>query len=284
MIHRAGYQPVGDLTTFQALPTHALSHLDPFLLLNHHGPQHFEPNNAGLPFGPHPHRGFETLTFILSGDIVHEDSFGNRSVIQAGGVQWMTAGKGVIHSEVSSPQFKQTGGDLEVLQLWMNLPARLKLTEPAYYGLQANQIPQIDLDEGQATASLISGTWEEHQGPIPSITGLTMSMITMKAGAQIMKQVDPDHTIFLYIVRGSLEIKGREVKQLHLIEFEFGGTQVTWKATRDAFVLFGHGQPNREPIVAQGPFVMNTAEEINEAYADYVKGNFNTYKPAHSDA
>lgn len=133
--HRAINAPIADLVTYRALPTASVEHIDPFLFLNHHGPQVYRPNNHGLPFGPHPHRGFETVTFILEGDILHKDSSGHESVIAAGGIQWMTAGRGLIHAEVSSKQFKQTGGPLEILQLWVNLPAKDKLVAPRYVGL-----------------------------------------------------------------------------------------------------------------------------------------------------
>ena len=152
-IHNAHYEPIADLSTWRAMPTRSIDHLDPFLFLNHHGPQEYGPNNRGLPFGPHPHRGFETLTFVLQGDITHIDSVSGQSVITAGGIQWMTAGKGLIHAEVSSEEFKAKGGMEEVLQLWMNLPARHKMTEPKYIGLQKESIPEIQLDGGKATPS-----------------------------------------------------------------------------------------------------------------------------------
>lgn len=129
-IHQAEFRPIADLITYSPIPTRTLDQIDPFLFLNHHGPQVYPPNNNGLPFGPHPHRGMETVTFIIDGDIAHHDSGGHTSVINNGGVQWMTAGKGLIHAEVSSEQFKKAGGKLEILQLWLNLPARLKMTTP----------------------------------------------------------------------------------------------------------------------------------------------------------
>src|SRR6187549_1845772 len=121
-IHKAVYEPIADLVTYRAIPTASIDYIDPFLFLNHHGPQVYLPNNRGLPFGPHPHRGFETVTFILDGDIFHKDSGGYEGTILPGGVQWMTAGSGLIHSEVSSENFKKNGGPLEILQLWVNLP------------------------------------------------------------------------------------------------------------------------------------------------------------------
>ena len=154
--HKAVSEPIADLVTFRALPTSSVSmnQLDPFIFLNHHGWQHYPPNNNGLPFGPHPHRGFETVTFILEGDLMHRDSSGGGSVIHAGGVQWMTAGSGLIHAEISSPEFKKKGGPLEILQLWINLPAKFKMTPPAYTGLQKDEIPVVQWDDGKVQANV----------------------------------------------------------------------------------------------------------------------------------
>jgi quercetin 2,3-dioxygenase len=137
-LHAAQRDDIGDLTTRRPLPGSGLDQLDPFLLLNHHGPQTYGPNNSGLPFGPHPHRGFETVTFVLDGELAHRDSAGHESVITAGGVQWMTAGSGLVHEEVSPEAFRRDGGSLELLQLWVNLPGRLKMSPPRYVGLQAD--------------------------------------------------------------------------------------------------------------------------------------------------
>ncbi|MCP1364769.1 pirin family protein, partial [Halomonas sp. BBD48] len=145
---------IGDLITRRPVPGPAIDQVDPFLFLNHHGPQDYRPDNQGLPFGPHPHRGFETVTFILAGELAHRDSGGHESVIGAGGVQWMTAGSGLIHAELSPESFKRRGGPLEILQLWVNLPARLKMTQPAYVGMQREQIPAIAADDGRATVNL----------------------------------------------------------------------------------------------------------------------------------
>src|SRR5690349_23251227 len=134
--HAAYRDDIGDLQTRRPVPGPKVGQVDPFLFLNHHGPQVYPPNNRGLPFGPHPHRGFETVTFILEGELMHRDSGGHESVIRAGGVQWMTAGSGLVHAELSPDAFKRTGGALEILQLWVNLPARRKFVKPGYTGLQ----------------------------------------------------------------------------------------------------------------------------------------------------
>ncbi|MHA6247736.1 pirin family protein [Pontibacter sp. CAU 1760] len=157
--HKAVSAPIGNLVTYRALPTREVEYIDPFLFLNHHGPQVYAPNNTGLPFGPHPHRGFETLTFILEGDIMHQDTGGGQSVIEKGGVQWMTAGSGLIHAEISSDKFKREGGPLEILQLWLNLPAKYKMVKPHYTGLQQHEIPVASNDNGKVKVNVIAGEW-----------------------------------------------------------------------------------------------------------------------------
>lgn len=262
------------LSTWQALPNHGLSYLDPFILLNHHGPERFPPHNDGLPFGPHPHRGFETLTFVFKGDIVHQDSTGHKNTTEPGGVQWMTAGKGIIHSEVSSQRFKEEGGDEEVLQLWMNLPRALKMTEPAYFGYSADDLTRVEMDHGRIQLQLISGSLAQKKGPHKSLTDLCLSYADLAAGAQFDLPVPDGHCIFLYVVSGLLTIEGQEAAAYHLVEFEAEGTQLRFSAECDSRILFGHGAPLREPKVAQGPFVMNTVGEIKQAFLDYQAGKF----------
>src|ERR1700744_6198490 len=179
-LHAAHRDDIGDLITRRPVPGPGLEQVDPFLFLNHHGPQTYGPDNAGLPFGPHPHRGFETVTFILRGELAHRDSAGHESIIKAGGVQWMTAGSGLIHAEVSPEDFLKSGGPLELLQLWVNLPSHLKMSRPRYIGLQADQIPAIPVVQGAATVHLISGTWGVPPGPIPSLTGVFMTTISLR--------------------------------------------------------------------------------------------------------
>src|SRR4051812_1688032 len=158
-LHPSYRDDIGDLVTRRAIPGPGIEHLDPFLFLNHHGPQLYPPNNRGLPFGPHPHRGFETVTFILDGELSHLDSGGHESIIHPGGVQWMTAGSGLVHAELSPESFKQAGGPLEILQLWINLPARLKMTKPAYRGLGGGDIPGVGLPGGARRRHLGSPDW-----------------------------------------------------------------------------------------------------------------------------
>lgn len=275
-IHQAEYRPIADLITYSPLPTRQLPQIDPFLFLNHHGFQVYEPQNQGLPFGPHPHRGIETVTFIVAGDIMHKDSQGFQSVITAGGVQWMTAGSGLIHAEVSSATFKENGGDLEILQLWLNLPARLKMTPPAYVGLQRDAIPAIQVNE-TVVLNLISGTWNGQAGAFETLTDVFLSTIALQASGTLTLPVAENRTILFYVIRGSLRVNGQVVKARQLAEFDFAGETIDLTAEADSLLLFGHAQPFNEPVVARGPFVMNTEQEISEAYRDYQLGKFGTW-------
>lgn len=276
-IHQAVSAPIDDLITYRALPTSEVNYIDPFLFLNHHGPQDYPPHNNGLPFGPHPHRGFETLTFVIDGDVVHKDSGGGSDKITAGGVQWMTAGSGLIHSEVSSKEFMEKGGREEILQLWMNLPAKYKMTRPAYKGLQYDELKHIRLADKKTTVNLISGKWENESGPVNSLSGLTIASIEMQKGGHFSTQIQTSHNIFFYVVRGTVEVNGSSARMYQLVEFENNDETVEVTATEDAILIFGHARPFNEPVAAQGPFVMNTSHEIAQAYADFRAGKMGVW-------
>ena len=273
-LHPALRDDIGELITQRALPGPDLPQIDPYLFLNHHGPQVYPPNNRGLPFGPHPHRGFETVTFIVDGLLSHADNAGHDSVIGAGGVQWMTAGSGIVHAELSPQQFLRDGGQLEILQLWLNLPARLKMTAPAYAGLQAPDIPALTEDGGKVTLNLIAGQWNGRTGPVASLTGHFMSTLAFEAGGRLRIGGLLARSVFLYVVRGIIEVGPDRASACHLVELGAEGEAVTLVANTDALVIFGHAEPIGEPVVAHGPFVMNSAEEISAAIRDYQAGRF----------
>lgn len=269
--HAAYRDDIGDLVTRRPVPGPGIDHLDPFLFLNHHGPQVYPPNNRGLPFGPHPHRGFETVTFILEGELAHRDSGGHEGVIRAGGVQWMTAGRGLVHAELSPKSFMEKGGPLEILQLWVNLPARLKMTAPAYKGLDAADIPVVEAADGKAEVQVIAGEFGCGEGPFQSLTGLQVMVVKLKAGGALDFPAPAGRTVFLYVVKGTPSVSGTRVAEHSLVELGDGDT-VSLAAEGEATLLFGHGEPFREPIVAHGPFVMNSREEIAQAVRDYQSG------------
>ena len=263
---------IADLVTRRPLPGPGLPQVDPFLFLNHHGPQTYRPGNSGLPFGPHPHRGFETVSFILEGEMAHLDSGGHESVIRAGGVQWMTAGSGLIHAEISPASFKRDGGPLEILQLWVNLPGRLKMTKPAYTGLQREDIPAIPVEGG--TVNLISGAFSGRQGPFESLTNVAMMTIELEAGAKVDLPAPTGRAVFFYVVAGAPTANGTPINPHHLATFGNEGDTITVETEAPATILYGHADPIGEPVVSHGPFVMNTREEIVRAIEDYSAGLF----------
>lgn len=273
-LHKAIDEPMQGLSTFRALPNNGLNKIDPFLLLNHHGPQKFPPGNNGLPFAPHPHRGFETLTFILQGDVMHSDSSGGKSIINSGGIQWMTAGKGIIHSENSSDDFKKNGGVEEVLQLWMNLPAKFKMIEPKYIGLQNDELTKIKSDDQKVIVNLISGELNNHKGKINSLTDLFTSFIEFKKGGVFKTTVDKERNILLYISKGKVKVNETPAEELFLVELSNDDEMINIEALEDSIIIFCHGKPLNEPVVSYGPFVMNTEAEIRQAMIDYQSGKF----------
>ena len=277
-IHKAEYRPIADLVTYSPLPTRSLQQIDPFIFLNHHGFQRYPERNQGLPFGPHPHRGMETVTFILEGDIMHKDSSGHESVIGPGGVQYMTAGRGLIHAEVSSSEFKRKGGDLEILQLWLNLPAAKKMITPNYVGLQKEEIPAFELDGGKVKIQQLFGEWNGVKGAFEGTFPITMSTIYLQKGGKFEKKIPTGENIFFYIVRGELSVNGEEIMFRNLVEFTNSGENLAVEALEESILILGHAAPFNEPMVAQGPFVMNTQQQIYEAYQDYQAGKFGSWE------
>lgn len=248
-LHAALRDDIRDLQTRRPLPNAIIEQIDPFLFLNHHGPQVYPPSNAGLPFGPHPDRGFEMVTFVLDGELAHRDSAGHESVIRAGGVQWITAGRGVVHTEISSEDFKRRGGGLEILQLWLNLPARMKMTSPQYVGLQRDRIPELTADGERVKIGLLSGEWRGCHGAVASLTDVTLMVLRFSKDGHVRLPADARRNVFLYVVRGEIEVAGKIVDEHHLAEMNRDGDDVEMTARTDAVVLFGHALPYGEPVV-----------------------------------
>ena len=276
-LHKAEYRPMGDLETWSPLPTRNLQMIDPFIFLNHHGPQVYPPNNNGLPFGPHPHRGMETVTFILDGDIAHKDSDGNYSVIDKGGVQWMTAGKGLIHAEVSSEKFRKEGGPLEILQLWVNLPKRLKMMTPHYRGVQKENISTWKNREETVKARVVSGNFKGIRGAFDTPTSVNLSIVEFDDKAEVELEIPKTDNIFFYVIRGELDVNEINVPELHLAEFSKNHEKLNISAGKKSILLLGHAEPFDEKVVFGGPFVMNSEEEIRQAYEDYKEGKMGSW-------
>lgn len=270
-LYSADRHQMGEHPMFQPLPSPEVEDLDPFLLLHHHGPHDFGPYNQGLPFAPHPHRGFETLTFILDGSVEHADSLGYRSTIGPGGVQWMTAGRGLVHTENLPADMREHGGRMEILQLWMNLPARLKKVAPTYQGFQVEDLPRVDAGQGFVT-QVISGTHRGTTGPAVSPTNLTVYSVAFQAGGRETYQLPTDEQAFLYVVQGEVIVNGKLAYTHQQVLFEMAGSEVEIQTQSPGHFILVSGAPLREPVVQHGPFVMNTTTEILEAMRDYQQG------------
>jgi quercetin 2,3-dioxygenase len=275
-VHRAEREDIADLITYRAFPLNSLpmESLNPFIFLNHHGPQEYPPGNNGLPFGPHPHRGIETVTFIIDGELMHKDSSGGVSKINQGGIQWMTAGKGLIHAEVSSEEFKAKGGRLEILQLWLNLPAEKKMIDTFYKGLQNKEIAELEEDGGKVKIKLISGTKNDIPGRFKSVSDVYLNLIYFDKEGRVRIAVPIGNVVFFYVVRGEITVNKQSAGMYNLVEFKEEGDEIDVYADDESIIILGYAAPLNEPIIARGPFVMNTHEEITEAYDDYRSGKF----------
>lgn len=267
------------LVTYQPLPHAELGYLDPFLLLHHTGPAEVAPHGPGLPFGPHPHRGFETATFIFAGDMRHHDSRGHSNVTHAGGIQWMTAGRGIVHSEGLSKDLQQAGGIIEYIQLWINLPARLKMEQPTYQGFDRAAIPQVTTADGKGQINIFSGKYNQVVGPVRSITNIQAYTIGLQPGSNLTLTVDLQQTVLFYVLHGRVTINDdKKVSGHTLVAFSADGTTIDLQSESETTILFCTGMPYHEPMVAQGPFVMNTQTEIMEAMRDYRMGKMGVSK------
>lgn len=263
----------------QPLPSERLPALDPFLLLHHIGPVTFEPYNDGLPFGPHPHRGFETVTLVLEGEVEHQDSRGNYGTVGAGGVQWMTAARGIIHAENLPADLRRRGGRLELLQLWLNLPAARKMEQPAYHNLPAERLPLLQPAEG-VQLTVVAGEWSGVRGPVPSLLpGLRLAFLRLAPTASYTTLIGPSETVLCYVVRGEVVLQNQPVSAQTLVEFAAEGEEITFCASSDVVVLLAAAPPLREPVVQQGPYVMNTTTQVMEAMRDYALGRMGVFIP-----
>lgn len=253
--------------------TRSLRNLDPFLMLDEFGPIDYKPNEAkGASW--HPHRGFETVTYILKGEMKHQDSLGNSEWLRQGDVQWMTAGGGIIHDESPSPDLVKLGGSMHGFQLWVNLPKKLKMCTPNYNGLKNEEIPKIDFEGGYL--KLITGEYNKVKSIINTQIPIEYFDVHLeKKDSKFLHTIPKDHNSFLYVYAGSIEVNEKKVERKNIIVFEQDENPIEVIAKEDGTkFLFLSGQPIKEPIVQYGPFVMNTQDEIYQAIDDYQKGKF----------
>ena len=261
-------------------PTQTIDSIDPFLLLDEMGPVDYAPGKAvGAP--DHPHRGFETVTYMLEGEFVHEDSAGNRGELFAGDVQWMTAGDGVIHSEEPSPRIQREGGRVHGFQIWVNLPSHDKRMEPRYQDVPSARIPVATSPDGKASVKVIAGEALGVNAVIDTRTPIVYHDWTLQPGARVEVPVPADHRMMAYVFGGSLLVSGKPVADGQLAVFGEGdhlAFEVPENASTAARLLLLGGKPLNEPVARYGPFVMNTRAEIQEAFEDYQSGRFGLIK------
>ncbi len=245
---------------------------DPFLLLDYAGPYQFDAGEAKRGVGEHPHKGFETVTILYQGELEHRDSSGGHGTIGAGDVQWMTAASGIVHEEFHSRRFAKEGGMLEMVQLWVNLPAKDKASPPKYQELRDERIPRVVLPDGVGTVRVFAGQFQGVTGPASTCTPINAWDLQLTKSGKAEIQVPEGHTFVVIIQDGNATINGESVKAVELVEFERVGSVVTLEVESASRLLALSGQPIGEPIAGQGPFVMNTPAEIREAIQEYRAG------------
>jgi hypothetical protein len=263
--------PVRSLFSHQTLG----EHISPFLLLDYAGPQRFPPAEHPRGVGEHPHRGFETVTIVYEGEVEHRDSTGAGGVIGPGDVQWMTAASGILHEEFHSHAFTTKGGTLEMVQLWVNLPARDKTTKPGYQALLDKAIPEIALPEDAGYVRVIAGDYGGQKGPARTFTPINVWDIRLKSGHSMALTLPEGHTLGVVVLAGTVEVNGAQsASEAQIVLLDRTGGATTLEASGDAKLLILSGEPIAEPVVAYGPFVMNTKEEIRQAIVDFESGRF----------
>ena len=256
--------------------------MSPFLMLDYAGPADFLPTTERKGVGSHPHRGFETVTIVYEGEVAHKDSTGQGGVIGPGDVQWMTAGSGILHEEFHSEGFAKKGGTLNMVQLWVNLPAKLKMTKPGYQAILDKEIPAINLKNSAGQARIIAGEFEGNTGPAHTFTPLQVIDLKLKKG-EITIPVPEGWNASLVILKGAIEAAdGVVAKDAQMLMFGNQGRDIQVNVLEDSIALLLSGEPINESIVGYGPFVMNTKEEIAQAMQDFNSGSFG--KITHSES
>lgn len=256
-------------------PTPRMDNLDPFLLLDRMGPLQHGPGEAkGAP--DHPHRGFETVTYVLDGAMEHKDSVGNHGRLGPGDVQWMTAGAGVIHSEMPSEEIRRDGGRLHGFQLWVNLPARDKMMKPRYQELRASEIPTASSSDGKVHVTVIAGASLGTKATIDTRTPILYLHVRLAAGGRLTQPIPADYNAFAFVIGGEATIDESRVRENDMAVFGLDGDEVTIDSAEGAELLLIAGLPLHEPVARYGPFVMNTEREIHQAIEDYQNGTFGT--------
>lgn len=268
---------VGDgFRVFNMIPGNGISQkrMSPFLLLDFNAAFDFGPSDHIRGVDVHPHKGFETVTIAYKGSVAHHDSSGNSGVIRPGDVQWMTAGAGILHKEYHEEEFSKKGGLFEMVQLWVNLPAKDKSTEAHYQAITANQMGKVLLPDAAGVINVIAGKFQDTVGPANTYTPVNLFDIKLAAQYETDFLVPQNHNTAMLVVNGEVEVNGELAKEHSFVLFGHDGEEISIKAKKNAVLLVLSGEPIDEPIVSYGPFVMNTQAEIYQAFEDFQAGKF----------
>ena len=272
---RSDFVNMGPIKLRQPIPTQEIELLDPFVLLHHYGPYPINEFNNPFDLGPHPHRGFEPITFLIQGEQLHRDSLGNESVVKAGDVQWTTAGRGIIHAEGPTKEFVKKGGELEGIQLWLNLPATKKMIPANYQHVENEKFLVVNSADEKFSVQVIAGELDGTNGRIATQTPVNAYMIHAKESGFFNLKISKSHQSLLYLLKGKVTINDTTTLELNkdqLVWFEQDGDGASIKAEQDSMLLFLSGEPINEKIQSWGPYVMNNQTEIMEALRDYQQG------------
>ena len=272
-----GQHWVGDGFPVQSIFSYRDIHeeMSPFLLMDYAAPTRFEPTTQRRGVGQHPHRGFETVTIVYDGQVSHHDSTDAGGTIGPGDVQWMTAGSGIVHEEYHGEDYARKGGPFEMIQLWVNLPAKDKMAAPGYQGITDQQIPEIALANDAGKVRVIAGEYEGHKGPARPFSPMNVWDMRLNAGGTVTFNLEEGDTTALFVLHGAVKVgDAHTIRGSELAVMQRTGTELRLEAQQDTVLLLLNGEPLNEPVVGHGPFVMNSWEEINQAIDDYNNGRF----------
>ncbi len=274
-VGRSDFVNMGPIELRQPIPTQSIEMIDPFILLHHYGPYEISEANNPFDLGPHPHRGFEPITFLIQGEQLHRDSLGHESVVKAGDVQWTTAGRGIIHAEGPTQEFVKKGGTLEGIQLWLNLPADKKMIAANYQHVKSEDFNVVQSEDGKVSIQIVAGEFHGKQGKISTQTAVNAFIIDVEDKGYYDFEINKDHQSLIYLLSGSVTVNGQEVlkqDENQLVELQQDGDGFSIQGNASSKLLFLSGAPLKEEVTSWGPYVMNTQTEIMEALRDYQQG------------
>jgi len=266
---------MGPIRLRQPIPTQGIEQVDPFILLHHYGPYAISEFNNPFDLGPHPHRGFEPITLLYKGEQLHRDSLGNESIVKAGDVQWTTAGRGIIHSEGPTKEFIQKGGELEGIQLWLNLPSKNKMIPANYQHIKSEKMPIVYNESKDISIKVVAGELNGKMGPIKTQTQVNVYMVETKSKGKMQVSVPVNHNALIYLLDGEVFVNNETTLKkgaMQMVTFNQDGDAFSFESRKESTLLILSGEPINEKIAQYGPYVMNTQTEIMEAMRDFQQG------------